>query len=340
MPVVSRTVSDERDAAPMKKRKQHFVWRRYLAAWAKDEQITCARGRATFVANVRDVAQERDFYRLEELTAEDLYWLRRLIAKLPPESHATHEQTLHGFVMPFKLRRFVENTDVAPELHAKIDELIQNLEEDLHGLAEDKALPLLQSLCEGDTSFFAKLEHFCDFMHFIALQDIRTKKRRERLLASLTGLPLDPIRTWGPLRHIVAVTVAGWFVLRRSDTWISILEAMSGSEFITGDQPVVNTHAVGMAPYAIPDSLQYYYPVSPHRAVVVGTGARDFSPVQQVNGVDVDYCNYMIAKHAHEQVFGTTTEIVERSLRAATSGEPPNSGLQLTWPSLTLVPRS
>src|SRR5688572_10702991 len=130
MPVVSRTVSDERDAAPIKKRKQHFVWRRYLAAWAKDEQITCARGRATFVANVRDVAQERDFYRLEELTAEDLYWLRRLIAKLPPESHATHEQTLHGFVMPFKLRRFVENTDVAPELHAKIDELIQNLEED------------------------------------------------------------------------------------------------------------------------------------------------------------------------------------------------------------------
>jgi hypothetical protein len=56
----------------MKKRKQHYIWRYYLNAWATDEQIFCLRENKIFKTNLMNIGNIRDFYRLKELSNQDI----------------------------------------------------------------------------------------------------------------------------------------------------------------------------------------------------------------------------------------------------------------------------
>ena len=63
----------------MRKRKQHYVWRRYLKSWAMDEKIFCLSDGKIFRTNLENVAQERYFYKLRELSKEDVAFIRSLL---------------------------------------------------------------------------------------------------------------------------------------------------------------------------------------------------------------------------------------------------------------------
>ncbi len=56
----------------MKKRKQHYVWKHYLSAWAENGMIWCCRNDKIFNSNLTGVGQERDFYQLKPLSEKDL----------------------------------------------------------------------------------------------------------------------------------------------------------------------------------------------------------------------------------------------------------------------------
>lgn len=66
----------------MKKRKQHYIWRYYLNAWATDEQIFCLRENKIFKTNLMNIGNIRDFYRLKELSNQDIEILNLLILKV------------------------------------------------------------------------------------------------------------------------------------------------------------------------------------------------------------------------------------------------------------------
>lgn len=91
--------------------------------------------------------------------------------------------------------------------------------------------------------------------------------------------------------------------VRRKALKISLLEASHSTEFITGDQCVVNTRATPGHP---PESLELYFPVSPRYAVLVDVD--NASPGQcriQVDESTVAAYNRLIETSSHEQIFAS-----------------------------------
>ncbi len=61
------------------KHAHHYVWQHYLSAWANDnQQIYCydKNQDKSYITNTKNTAQEKDFYQLNELTAEDLFYIK------------------------------------------------------------------------------------------------------------------------------------------------------------------------------------------------------------------------------------------------------------------------
>jgi len=83
----------------MKIRGQHYVWRYYLQAWADGAGVIhCLRDGRVFPVQPKDVAKERDFYRLKSLTQEDIAFIERFSIKpAPPHLQKLHRNLIAAF---------------------------------------------------------------------------------------------------------------------------------------------------------------------------------------------------------------------------------------------------
>jgi Protein of unknown function (DUF4238) len=77
------------------KKLHHFVPRFYLRAWAAKERIYCLQGGKILHPNIRNVGAQNYFYSLQELSPEDVDFLRMAIIRHSPDGlKAVHEQLL------------------------------------------------------------------------------------------------------------------------------------------------------------------------------------------------------------------------------------------------------
>ncbi len=80
-----------------KKRRHHYVWKQYLRSWAIDEKIFCLRDKKIINPNLVGIAQQRDFYKLNELKVDDIEFIMGFINKSPKESRQGYSQLLKAF---------------------------------------------------------------------------------------------------------------------------------------------------------------------------------------------------------------------------------------------------
>jgi hypothetical protein len=108
----------------MKKRRQHYVWRHYLEAWAPHGKLWCHRlGENVFSTSTQNVAHERDFYRLCEMSEFDLLVVRKLVIEgLAPDLRKIAERWIPHFTFFFKLKRQYQDTAFA-DLKAALERL-------------------------------------------------------------------------------------------------------------------------------------------------------------------------------------------------------------------------
>lgn len=138
----------------MKVRGQHYVWRFYLEPWTTEGRLWCLRDGKIFFVDPKNVAKQRDFYRLKDLTHHDVWLVRRLaIDPSPPHLKPLHNELLKNFALIPRLRSLADAAPDDGELAGEIEEAIINSEELLHGRIEAGALPLLKMLRQGDTAF-------------------------------------------------------------------------------------------------------------------------------------------------------------------------------------------
>lgn len=294
----------------MKKRRQHYVWRSYLSAWAVRDKIACRRHGSDYIANIRDVANQRDFYRLKDLSEVDLQVLESIVEQSPETSQPMHRDLIAAFwhiVRSSATLAARPNADPADV--AALDEIVNNVEEDMHASVEDRAVPVLASLRRGNVDFLGDEQQAISFYHFLAVQTLRTKAVEDRLAVrwAAAGMEGNARAIMQPLRHILGANM-GWSLFRdrRSQT-ITFLEAARERAFITSDQPVVNTR--GTADGSPPEDFELYYPLSPHKAMLV-TPTPDVALVEQilVEPEAVDRWNALIVRNAHEQIFAQAAE--------------------------------
>ena len=302
------------------KHKQHYVWRSYLEAWSQNEQLICLRQGEIFTANIKDLAQKRDFYKSKELNHKEIDILFAFIKTFPPHLQELQKQIVDVFTTPHRLKAIIinsersQNNEDASGTIKTLDIMINNIEEEIHSDIESNSYHFIKSLKSGNTSFWNIQDSKLNFLHFICLQMLRTKKIQENLYRTIDQkMPETPElkNIWGVMRHLTAMNVAD-SILGDKDYNLRLLANNSKTPFITSDQPVINTFSHGFNPEVTPEKFEIFYPISPKTGVLIGTTNNYSSNIfTELAECDVKHYNDLIFKSSHEHVYSGSIEILE-----------------------------
>jgi len=297
-----------------KKRRQHYVWRHYLEAWTTDGTLWCRMAANVFPATPVNVASQRDFYRLREMSERDLAVVRALLIEpLNSPVREIAEGWVPHFTRLFEIKAELNRADMLKDAaEAELDEAINDLEEDLHARLESKALPLLRGLRAKDDRLLRDDEDMT-YCWFVAAQYFRTPGMLANVGLALQDAPFNAEASFGLIRTIMSTNVGYALWARRSTLRVTFLDAVGDGCLITGDQPIVNTRATGGDPSVPPQTLELYYPLTPSLGVLFDFDADARSTTERAIEDDtIASYNQMIVEHSHRQIYGSNRISVER----------------------------
>ena len=103
---------------------------------------------------MRNVAAQNYFYRLNELSAEDMEFVRKAFIEQSPEQlRPGHEYLLQVFILPHQAKRRIEQSgNETPEYQKVLNEISTNANEKYHGSIEVAFKPLIDAMIAGDLS--------------------------------------------------------------------------------------------------------------------------------------------------------------------------------------------
>jgi hypothetical protein len=292
----------------MMKHRQHYVWRHYLAAWAEGGRLHCDHEGKRFPASPDNVAHQRDFYRLHEISSTDLSYIAKIAEGLPQPTPALAQQWISLFQTPFDLRRRYEAGQARDdEVEAALNTLRNDLEEEIHSRFERKAIPLLAALKRLDPSLLFDDVAGIDAAMFLGLQYLRTPRMVSRIsgLSTRGLLNFNIAAAGGLLRCIYATAFARAILVRQSAMLVSFLLAAPERNFITGDQPIVNTLALNSEGSST--QVELYYPLSPTIALLLSFNSSCPTTRQvQLSLAQTQAYNQMIAETRERQLYATS----------------------------------
>jgi hypothetical protein len=319
----------------VKKTNQHYVWRAYLKPWSSDGQIYCLRNGTIRFRSLRRVASADLFYSIPEILSSDVAQIEHLAIERSPEGlKKIHRSYVAQCRKPWIIKRFLEK--VSLEEFKKIDlkalgyegddlnhekfyegarvaadEAISNDEEDYLSRMENAFQPHLESLLKGDTSFYGDAVKAGEFITFISIQYLRTKKIREGMADTFNASLKDFVRLWTIYAHIFSINVSRSFFGAFRGFKIIVAENLTDVPFITGDQPVFNLHGNPLT-RDVPEEMELYYPLSPTKAMFYVKVINNDYPATITDSADVEKYNILIAQHAHEQIYGDSKKALAR----------------------------
>jgi hypothetical protein len=134
---------------------------------AVEGRIACLRNGQVFAADPINVAVEKDFYRLRDISERDVATLRKMIQLFPSQLRDVHNTWLEIFTLPFELRRMLKATGQSDRaIEEALDTASADTEEEIHTIVEADPQSLLVALRNGDVGFFGSEDGFSRFMHF------------------------------------------------------------------------------------------------------------------------------------------------------------------------------
>jgi hypothetical protein len=94
------------------------------------------------------------------------------------------------------------------------------------------------------------------------------------------------------------------FNLKKRDVLLSLLFNKTDLPFVTSNQPIINLNADYQKLEAMAEDLLFYYPISPHTAILLN----DYTLPQKVRLTEnqVEICNRAIIRASHEFVFANS----------------------------------
>ena len=172
------------------KRKQHYVGKHYLKAWTSNKgQLFCLRNRSDlFLTNPENVAQQRYFYRVENLTEQDLRNINLLIEKMDDRAKKIANNWINSLQALFTLKEFSKNLRVnSMEIENEINIQIDNAVEDYHARIEGLGADYLRKIIDIDLSFWNDRKACMDFCYYLAHQYFRTKAVKSSIVSSFNN---------------------------------------------------------------------------------------------------------------------------------------------------------
>lgn len=300
----------------MKIRGQHYVWRYYLQAWADGAGVLyCLRDGRIFPVQPKDVAKERDFYRLKSLTQEDIAFIELLaINPAPAHLQKQHRNLIAAFSKITRLNDAANSSlPEGHEVRQALDIAVNNAEELLHSGIEQSAQKYLDALRNGDGSFFPDDRALPKFLYYLGAQHFRTKGLKEKLFEKSYPLGTNAHleKTWNVLNHIFAANLGWSLYAERKQHQLIILKNDTGIPLLTADQPTINIHAVGDD--QPPERLAFYYPISPRLAMLLlDEHPQDQATCsRQLTASEVDAYNCTMVERSYQMVFSAERQQLE-----------------------------
>lgn len=268
-----------------------------------------------FESNIMGIGQKRDFYKLKYLSSHDIAFVRRLVVDVSPKHlQDLHENLIYQFALVFRLREWATLKGINDRaVDIIFDQAIHNLEENLHTGIEQTAIKYIDAILREDIEFYNTDEGCRDFSYFLCTQYMRTDNAKQRVLEavdSIEGIDFETI--WNVLSHIFATNM-GWVLFAERRLYKMILmKNETEKEFLTGDQPVLNTHAKPGVSNILPEKLELYYPVSPRIAILIRE-AEEYKDVQQQLVTESDVLNYnnLVVRNSRRQVYATSVDVLQ-----------------------------
>jgi len=157
----------------VKKKNQHYVFQAYLKPWAENAQVYCLRDGEIFRTNLKNVACERFFYRLQELTPDEVRLIERSLVEHSVEPlKKVQREFIAMYSFPPKMRKALDRNPKS-KLRSGLDEVIANLGEDFHQKVEGSLLGFLNSMLAGSTDFYSDKKQAAEFLAALCLQFTR-----------------------------------------------------------------------------------------------------------------------------------------------------------------------
>jgi len=265
-----------------------------------------------------NIGQEIDFYKLKELSKESIEFIRKLaIDPLPKPLQKLNKGWIDIFNLVFKIQEYTDKKGIKnQELDEMLDEYIHNLEEDLHTSIENSSVKFLEAILDENLSFYENDDDCMEFMHFICVQYMRTNNIKQKVIVATQQSKLIDIKDiWNVLTHIFATSM-GWSLFSdRNSFRLVLLKNSTEVDFITGDQPIINTHVTRTKKFEPITELELYYPVSPKLAILMTKNdslARGEKVELSVS--EVEKYNDQIFKQSHSQIYAKSRSDLEKYL--------------------------
>lgn len=302
-------------------KKQHYIWRNYLAAWTKgntsDGQIVCLRGDIIFPVSLRKIAQENCFYGVKKMTKEERTLVHALTIKGKTGTHKNlNEKWVDIYCAPFDLKDELIACETLPiqdpdHVRTDVDQyfdnwLIEHVEK-IHAQIEETGIPYISSLRQDNLDFWSDTVSRDKFSFFLCHQYFRTKKIRDAIIAMFekgkqeTGYFTDihPENMWIPLTLVYASNVG----MNIAQTCSAVLLKTKDSNFVVGDQPVINTYST-FEMSKEPDDVEFFYPITPKSALLLTKNPQYTSgEIIFISSADVKAYNHLEYRSAREMIF-------------------------------------
>jgi hypothetical protein len=188
------------------------------------------------------------------------------------------------------------------KLDEHLDIHMNNVLEDYHAHLESSFVPLLDKAIQHDISFYTDDQSVIHFLYFVCTQYMRTNGVRARIINDIQQKNgQDLTRIWPLLSNMFSFNIGGSLFVERRRRRLILLRNNSGTDFITGDQPIINLYANNGAPV---HKMSFYYPISPCTALILSEV--DESPLfttESLTAAQVSLLNAKIFEASHRQVF-------------------------------------
>lgn len=295
-----------------RKKKQHYVFQAYLEPWAVKRQIWCLRHGVIFASNLKGVACERSFYQSYPLTDEERGFVTRVMIEGTPEPLNEMLQTfLRIYCRGHEIKKNPRPTEWTTEQEDALEVLIENGAENWLAVVEDEFLPFLEQMREGKTAFYDSFKTAGVFILGLCVQFARTKQVRETCLRVM-GPEVEgrsTLHMMSAVAHLMAIRISDSLFRDRGSLKVEIIENDSDTPFITTDQPVINLHGDANPESEAPKRLEFFYPLSPRRAMVLLE--KNTSMSLRLGDISVSNYNVIMAARSHEQIFSDSKEYLE-----------------------------
>ena len=303
-----------------KKRKHHYVWRKYLEAWSAGNQVWCCRDKKIYRSNLKDVGEERDFYKPKCLTKDDIQAIRKIF--IEPISSDEVKQLNLGWLKLYEgisnIQRYLNKHDLNQADIRQLEVNLHNIEEDHYMRMEKAAWTYLASIIREDLSFYEREEDHINFIIFVCFQYFRTKTFYKRMRYAFNDSDdkiLNVERAAAFIRFYGATNV-GASIYREKGIWkLVLLRNQSDIPFITCDQPVMNTFAYGKPAMSQVEDLELYYPIAPYLAVLL-TKKKCFSYTDKsdIQKIEADTYNALAVNASYEAIYGNQEQVLKDQL--------------------------